>query len=79
MSAERELDRTFYEIRVRGRLDERWMDFFDGMTVASKDGSTTISGVVADQSALHGLLERVRDFGLVLISVKSEGGARELF
>jgi len=79
MSKERELDRTFYEIRVRGRLDERWLDFFDGMTVAPKDDATTISGFVADQSALHGLLERVRDFGLVLLSVKSGGGARELF
>jgi hypothetical protein len=79
MSKEREMDRAFYEIQVRGRLDERWLDFFDGMTVAPKDDSTTISGFVADQSALHGLLARVRDFGLVLLSVKSAGGEKELF
>ena len=79
MSKERELDRAFYEIQVRGRLDDRWLDFFDGMTIAPKEDSTTISGYVADQSALHGLLERVRDFGLVLISVKSDGVGKELF
>ncbi len=79
MSKEREMDRAFYEIQVRGRLDERWLDFFDGMNVAPKDDSTTISGFVADQSAPHGLLARVRDFGLVLISVKSAVGEKELF
>jgi hypothetical protein len=74
-----ELDKTFYEIQVKGRLDERWEEFFDGMAVASKDDVTTISGVVADQAALHGLLERVRDFGLVLISVNSAGSEKEFF
>jgi hypothetical protein len=63
-------DEAFYEIQVRGSLDERWRDYFDGMSVASDEGLTTISGVVADQAALHGLLERVRDFGLVLLSVR---------
>ena len=77
MDRSNEMDEAFYEIQVKGRLDERWRDFFDGMNVASDEGVTTISGVVADQAALHGLLERVRDFGLVLLSVRvsADGGS----
>ena len=77
MERNKELDRAFYEIQVRGRLDERWREFFDGMTIASNEGVTTISGLVADQAALHGLLARVRDFGLVLISVHSDEGEKK--
>ena len=66
-----ELDRTFYEIQVKGYLDARWNELFEGMTIAWKNNVTTISGMVADQAALHGLLARVRDYGLVLISIKS--------
>jgi hypothetical protein len=59
-----------YEIRVSGSLDARWTVWFDGMTLANdQDGTTLISGVVADQSALHGVLHRLRDAGLPLISV----------
>ena len=70
MSNIKESDKAFYEIQVKGRLDERWEASFDGMTIASQDSVTNISGLVVDQAALHGLLARVRDFGLVLISVK---------
>jgi hypothetical protein len=73
------LDKAFYEIHVRGRLDKRWVEFFDGMTIVSNDDVTKISGVVEDQAALHGLLERVRDFGLVLLSVNSAEGERKFF
>lgn len=66
-----ELDRTFYEIQVKGYLDARWNELFDGMSIDWKDNVTTISGEVADQAALHGLLARVRDYGLVLISIRS--------
>ena len=66
-----EIDRTFYEIQVKGYLDARWNELFEGMTIAWKNNVTTISGMVADQAALHGLLARVRDYGLVLISIKS--------
>lgn len=66
------LDRTFYEIQVKGYLDARWNELFEGMTIAWKNNVTTISGMVADQAALHGLLARVRDYGLVLISIKSK-------
>ena len=59
-----------YEIRVQGHLDDRWSAWFDGMTlVADDDGSTLISGEVTDQAALHGLIEKVRDLGLPLLSV----------
>lgn len=71
MIKEKEIDRTFYEIRVKGYLDARWNELFEGMTIAWKNNVTTISGMVADQAALHGLLARVRDYGLVLISIKS--------
>ena len=71
MIREKELDKTFYEIQVKGYLDARWNELFDGMNIARTDNVTTISGVVADQAALHGLLARVRDYGLVLISIKS--------
>lgn len=66
-----ELDKTFYEIQVKGYLDARWHELFDGMVIGWKNGVTTISGMVADQAALHGLLARVRDYGLVLISIKA--------
>ena len=71
MIKEKELDKTFYEIQVKGYLDARWNEMFDGMSIAWQDNVTTISGMVADQAALHGLLARVRDYGLVLISIRS--------
>ena len=71
MIKEKELDKTFYEIQVKGYLDARWNELFEGMTIGWRDNVTTISGMVADQAALHGLLARVRDYGLVLISIKS--------
>jgi hypothetical protein len=59
-----------YEIRLSGHLDARWATWFDGLSVTHDgDGSTVISGAVADQAALHGLLQRVRDLGLPLLSV----------
>ncbi len=59
-----------YEIRVRGRLDSRWTAWFDGMTLThDSDGTTNIHGPVVDQAALHGVLQRLRDTGLPLISV----------
>ena len=59
-----------YEIRVKGHLDARWAAWFDGLTLThGSDGTTIIRGPVADQAALHGLLQKVRDLGLPLISV----------
>ena len=59
-----------YEIRLQGRLDPRWSDWFDGLTLTTgTDGTTILRGPVADQAALHGQLQRLRDLGLPLISV----------
>ena len=59
-----------YEIRVQGHLDDRWSAWFDGLAlVHGDDGSTLIRGEVADQAALHGLIQKVRDLGLTLLSV----------
>ncbi len=60
-----------YEIRVKGRLDARWVAWFDGMALTHDgDGTTLIHGHVVDQAALHGLLQKVRDTGLPLVSVR---------
>jgi len=60
-----------YEIRIEGHLAPRWEAWFDGLTLSTEaDGTTTIHGPVADQAALHGLLQKLRDLGLTLISVR---------
>jgi hypothetical protein len=59
-----------YQIKVKGKLGSEWSDWFSGMTVESKDDVTILTGKLLDQSALHGLLVRIRDLGLPLISVK---------
>ena len=61
---------TRYEIRVKGILDRRWTAWFEGLQVTGDGEETVIAGPVADQAALHGLLAKVRDLGLVLISVR---------
>ena len=59
-----------YEIRLKGHLDNRWAIWFDGMTLTTNsEGTTTLDGIVVDQSALHGLLQKVRDAGMPLVSV----------
>jgi hypothetical protein len=59
-----------YEIRLQGQLDQRWSDWFGGFTLTHQsDGTTTLTGVVVDQAALHGLLRRVGDLGITLISL----------
>jgi hypothetical protein len=63
-----------YEIRVEGMLDEHWSAWFDGMQITSEhQGETVIAGPVTDQAALHGLLAKVRDLGLPLISLHRVG------
>lgn len=71
----------FYEIRLKGHLDAQWMTWFDGLTITlEENGDTLLSGPVADQSALHGLLRKVRDLGMPLVSVtqinRSEKGEK---
>ena len=60
-----------YEIRLKGHLEPRWADWFDGLSLAQEsDGTTVLNGSVVDQAALHGLLAKVRDLGLPLIAVR---------
>jgi hypothetical protein len=59
-----------YEIRIKGHLDARWSDWFGSVTITLEtNGSTLLTGTVVDQAALHGLLRKVRDLGMPLISV----------
>lgn len=59
-----------YEIRLKGHLDSRWAAWFDGLSLINEDdGTSIIYGPVADQAALHGLLQKLRDTGLALVSV----------
>lgn len=59
-----------YEIRLKGYLDDRWTEWFEGMTITlEEDGDTLLTGPVVDQAALHGLLKKVRDLGIALVSV----------
>jgi len=59
-----------YEIRLKGHLDQRWADWFEGLTIRlEENGETRLIGSVVDQAALHGLLKKVRDLGMELLSV----------
>ena len=61
---------TLYEIRLKGHLEARWADRFESMTITlAENGQTLLTGPVIDQAALHGLLKKIRDLGLPLISV----------
>lgn len=65
-----EMKPLVYQIRLKGHLGRHWTDWFDGLTIALEDnGETLLTGPVADQAALHGLLKKVRDLGMPLISV----------
>lgn len=66
-----------YTVLVKGHLDERWFDWFSGLTVTQlPEGQTVIAGGNLDQSALHAILNRVRDLGLELIAVQQMGEAK---
>jgi hypothetical protein len=59
-----------YEIRIKGHLDDRWAEWFEGLTITlEENGDTLLTGSVVDQAALHGLLKKVRDLGIPLLSV----------
>ena len=69
-SPEDQYEPGLYEIRIKGHLDDRWSDWFEGLTITLEDnGDTLLTGPVIDQAALHGLLKKVRDLGLPLVSV----------
>jgi hypothetical protein len=69
----------YYRIKLKGRLDKQWTDWFDGMTITCKNDITILTGQVADQAALYGLLIRIRDLNLPLLFVErieSSGGKK---
>ena len=69
-STEGSYDPGLYEIRIKGHLDDRWADWFEGLTITLEDnGDTRLTGPVVDQAALHGLLRKVRDLSIPLLSV----------
>ena len=70
MSNEKDIDGTLYYIKVKGNLDPKWADWFEVFTLASgSDGETLLSGRVADQAALHGILSKINNLGLHLVLV----------
>ena len=60
-----------YQIRIKGHLGHQWTDWFEGLTITlEEDGDTLLTGPVIDQAALHGLLKKVRDLGMPLVSIR---------
>ena len=72
-------DPTVYQIRVNGQLDPKWSDWFDGFAIiAQANNETLLTGLIADQAALHGVLAKLRDLGLPILLVKRlEANERE--
>ena len=64
--------RTVYQFKLKGHLGQQWMNWFEGLTVTlEEDGNTLLSGIVVDQSALHGILKKIRDLGMPLLSMNT--------
>lgn len=67
-----------YQIRVKGHLGRQWTEWFEGLTITLEEGGDTLLiGTVIDQAALHGLLKKVRDLGMPLLSVNSVEPSRQ--
>ena len=68
-------EHTRYNIKIQGQLDDRWKAWFDDLDIIlTRDGDTILNGVIIDQPALHGVLKKIRDMGLTLISVNPQQG-----
>ena len=73
MPDNREFDRpSRYRISVKGHLDDSWSEWFDGLTITQDDNMTELCGTITDQAALYGLLIKLRDLNLILISMSRE-------
>ena len=69
---------SVYQIRLRGHLGQLWSDWFDGLAITwDNNGDTLLTGRVADQSALHGLLRKIRDLGVTLVSINQVDASAE--
>lgn len=67
-----------FQIKIKGHLGQQWADWFEGLTISlEEDGNTILSGTVVDQSALHGILKKIRDLGMPLLSVNPAVSDRE--
>jgi hypothetical protein len=67
-----------YQIRIRGQLSQQWTNWFDGLSILlEEDGNTILEGPVVDQAALHGILKKIRNLGMPLLSVNSRGPASQ--
>ena len=69
-----------YQFKLKGHLSQQWLNWFEGLIVTlEEDGNTLLSGTVVDQSALHGILKKIRDLGMPLLSMNSvETGAQDV-
>jgi hypothetical protein len=66
-----------YRIHIKGRLDRKWEDWFGGFEITYTNGDTLLQGTVADQAALHGILSKINDLGLLLLSVDRLSGVKD--
>ncbi len=65
----------WYDVRVKGHLSEQWSDWFEGFTITNlEQGEALLSGIIVDQAALHGLLNKIRDLGLPLLAINRSSG-----
>ena len=72
-------EHTVYHIKIKGHLDTRWQDWFDGLTISlTNDDDTILSGIIVDQAALHGILKKISNLGLTLISVNPQGKGEKI-
>ena len=75
-STRRPDESALHEIRVQGHLGDRWAQWAEGLTLTREiDGTTTLTGLLADQAALHGLLDRIRDLNVTIVSVRRVGAS----